>query len=460
MTGAVVCLLSWMRNENLADTSGSAELSMGQPSHNDNTFLDAIGRLDHALACDHLDPEVLERLKHPKAAHQVAVPVRMDDGSLRVFEGYRVLYDDSRGPGKGGIRYHPDVNLGEVKALAFWMTCKCAVMDIPFGGAKGGVTVNPKELSRMELERLSRSFVEQIADFIGPDTDIPAPDVYTNSMVMGWMMDEYSKIRRQRTPAVITGKPIPLGGSLGRDDATGRGAYYCIKELEKRRGWTPGQIRVAIQGFGNAGQHVAHLLHKDGYKIVAVSDSQGAIYKQEGFDISSLVYRKNESRRLEAVYCDGSVCESVDAVRMTNDELLELDVELLIPAALENQITNDNVARVKARCIVEIANGPTTSEADLKLRQRNILVVPDILANAGGVTVSYFEWVQNRAGYYWPLDEVHSKLLAIMRRQFGNVDDLMRESQTDMRTAAYVLALRRIGEAISANGTGRFFAGQ
>jgi glutamate dehydrogenase (NADP+) len=427
----------------------------------DNTtvFSDAIRRLDQASEYAQIDPEVLDRLRYPRASIQVSIPVRMDDGSLKVFEGYRVRYDDSRGPGKGGLRFHPQVSLPEVKALAFWMTCKCAVVGIPFGGSKGGITVNPKELSRLELERLSRGFIRQIADFIGPETDVPAPDVYTNAMIMGWMMDEYSKLRRQRMPAVITGKPIPLGGSLGRDDATGRGAYYCIKELEALRGWQPKGMSVAVQGFGNAGQHVAQLLHHDGYKIVAVSDSQGAIYHSDGFDVASLIYMKNLSRRLEAVYCDGSVCESIDAKRMSNEELLELEVDLLIPAALENQITSSNAHQIKAPVIVEVANGPTTSEADEILKGKDVLIIPDILANAGGVTVSYFEWVQNKAGYYWPLEEVQTKLRTIMVREFANVYEFMTEKQIDMRTAAYALALRRIGEAISAGGTGRYFTG-
>ncbi|PHS12986.1 MAG: glutamate dehydrogenase [Blastopirellula sp.] len=425
----------------------------------DTIFSDALRRLDKAFQFADVDPEVILRLKYPKATMQVAIPVRMDDGSLRVFEGYRVRYDDSRGPGKGGIRFHPSVSLGEVKALAFWMTCKCAVMGIPFGGAKGGVTVNPKELSRLELERLSRGFIRQIADFIGPDRDIPAPDVYTNAMIMGWMMDEYSKLSGQRVPAVITGKPIPLGGSLGRDDATGRGAYYCIKEFESRKGWVPGEMRVAVQGFGNAGQSVAQLLYADGYKIVAVSDSQGGIHNEDGFDIPSLAYMKNESRRLEAVYCNGALCETINADRLTNEELLKLDVDILIPAAMENQITIENAEQIKAHVIVEVANGPITSQADEILNKNGKIIIPDILANAGGVTVSYFEWVQNKAGYYWPLDEVHSKLRAIMTREFGNIYDLMQKYECDMRTAAYVLALTRINEAISAHGTDRYFSG-
>jgi glutamate dehydrogenase (NADP+) len=337
------------------------------------------------------------------------------------------------------------------------MTCKCAVVGLPFGGAKGGITVNAKELSKLEVERLSRGFVEQMADFIGPETDIPAPDMYTNAMIMGWMMDEYSTIRRQRTPAVITGKPLPLGGSQGRDDATGRGAYHCIKQLEEKRRWKPHDTRVAVQGFGNAGQSVAHLLHNDGYRVVAVSDSQGGIYKADGFDIPSLMYTKNEMRRLEAVYCDGSVCEAVDADVITNEELLELDVDILIPAALENQITDKNAAHIKAPVIVEVANGPTSSEADKILGDRQMLIVPDILANAGGVTVSYFEWVQNRIGYYWELDDVQTRLHKIMSTEFNHVYDLMQEKEIDMRTAAYVHALSRMGAALESKGTYSFF---
>ncbi len=428
--------------------------------HGRDIFEDAIRRLDQAFQYADIDQEAVERLKHPKQILEVAIPVRMDNGSLRVFTGYRVRHDDTRGPTKGGMRYHPGVNLAEVKALAFWMTCKCAVAGLPYGGGKGGVIVNPKELSRMELERLTRGFIEQIADFIGPETDVPAPDVYTNAMIMGWMMDEYSKIRRRHTPAVITGKPIPLGGSLGRDDATGRGAYYCIKELQRKRGWKPKEIRVAVQGFGNAGQHVSRLLHADGYRVVAVSDSRGGIYKADGFDVPSLMHVKNESRRLKAVYCEGSVCETVEAETITNEDLLELDVDLLIPAALENQITSENAERIQAPVIVEVANGPISSDADQILNKKGKRVVPDILANAGGVTVSYFEWVQNKGGYYWTEDDVHNRLHEIMTREFHSVYDLMEQKGIDMRTAAYALALHRIGEAIASQGTVRYFSGE
>ncbi len=422
-----------------------------------DVFTDALRRLDEVADLIEVDPEVLERLRHPKSVMEVAIPIRRDDGSLKVFDGYRVRYDDTRGPTKGGIRFHPDVDVSEVKALAFWMTIKCAVVGLPFGGGKGGVVCNPKELSRLELERVSRGFVQALHDVLGPETDIPAPDVYTNAMVMGWMSDEYSRIERRRCPGTFTGKPIELGGSLGRDDATGRGAYYCIKELEVRRGWDPGEVTVAIQGFGNAGQHVAALLHADGYRIVAVSDSQGGIHRDEGFDVPSLVHNKNATRALRAVYCEGSVCQLVDAEVITNEELLELDVDILIPAALEGVITEDNAGRIRARTIIEVANGPITSDADRVLVDAGMTIVPDILANAGGVTVSYFEWVQNRGGLAWSLAEVHERLEEIMRREFAAVHDLATTLGVDLRRAAYAHALTRLGAAIASQGTHAWF---
>ncbi|QLH41981.1 MAG: Glu/Leu/Phe/Val dehydrogenase [Coxiellaceae bacterium] len=421
-------------------------------------FENALGRLDKAAKHANIDPEALERLKYPKAALEVSIPIRMDDGSLRVYTGYRVKHDDTRGPAKGGIRFHPNVSLDEVKALAFWMTFKCAVVGLPFGGGKGGVIVDPKTLSRLEVERLSRAYIEQIAGFIGPTKDIPAPDVYTNAMIMGWMMDEYSKISRSHSPDVITGKPIELGGSLGRDDATGRGAYYCIKEIEKQNNWKPQNITVAIQGFGNAGQHVASLLHRDGYKIVAVSDSKGGIYSDKGFDVPSLIKAKHETKEVRPVYCKESVCEAVPAQQITNEQLLELAVDILIPAALENVIDERNANNIKAKYIIEAANGPITSEADEILNRKGIVVVPDILANAGGVTVSYFEWVQNRSGYYWTESEVHERLQTVMVREFNTISQLAKDKKIDMRTAAYVHALNRIGKAIAAQGTHSYFA--
>jgi len=421
-----------------------------------DVFEDAIKRLDAGAKYAEIDPEAIERLRHPKAVLEVSIPVRMDDGSLRVFKGYRVQHDDSRGPTKGGIRYHPDVTLSEVKALAFWMTCKTAVVGIPFGGAKGGVIVNPKELSRLELERLSRGFVQRIANFIGPETDIPAPDVYTNPMIMGWMMDEYSKINRRFSPASFTGKPVEVGGSLGRDEATGRGGYYCLKQIEAERKWKPSKVRVAIQGFGNAGQNCARLLQADGYKVVAVSDSRGAIYSGDGLDIPTLIKIKNETRRLKV--CGGvALGETGMAEPITNEELLELDVDVLVPAALENVITCDNVKRIKADVILELANGPTASDADEALFAKGVLVVPDILANAGGVTVSYFEWVQNRSGYYWGLEEIHDRLRAIMSREFEAIRRRQRQHDISMRAAAYAHALERIGAAIASKGTQTYF---
>lgn len=425
---------------------------------NHNVFEDAIQHLDSAFQHADIHLEALERLKSPKMAIEVSIPVRMDNGDMKVFTGYRVRHDDTRGPGKGGIRFHPDVSIDEVKALAFWMTCKCAVMGLPYGGAKGGVIVNPKELSNLELERLSRGFIRRISDFIGPETDVPAPDVYTNSMVMGWMMDEYSHIKGQRTPAVITGKPIPLGGSLGRSDATGRGAYFCVKEHELHRGWNPRDVRVAVQGFGNAGQAFARLLHEDGYQIVAVSDSKGGIYREGGFHVPSLIQAKQQTRKLDTVYCKDGICEMIDgAETITNQQLLELDVEILAPAALENVITKSNAKKIKAETVVEVANGPVTSEADDILVENGIIVIPDILANAGGVTVSYFEWVQNKAGWYWTEEKVNQRLHERMREEYHNIYDLTQSKDLDMRTAAYVHALSRIGEALTAQGTADYF---
>ena len=428
-------------------------------SKSPGVFEDALLRLDVAAGHADIDPEAVERLKHPRLVVQASIPVRMDDGRLRVFSGYRVRHDNSRGPAKGGIRFHPDVSEDEVKALALWMTFKCAVVGLPFGGAKGGVIVAPKELSRLELERLSRGYVRAFARFIGPETDVPAPDVYTNSMIMGWMMDEYSHLQGERTPAVITGKPVSIGGSLGRDDATGRGAYLCIKELEQRRSWRPEEIRVAIQGFGNAGQHVARLLHADGYRVVAISDSQGGVMDPAGLDVPALASAKNEGRGAKDVYCLCSVhqCDLPRGTPISNAELLALDVDILIPAALENQITAENVAEVRAPVIVEVANGPVTSVADRDLDARGVLVVPDILANAGGVTVSYFEWLQGKSGDSWSLTEVHDRLRQTMCTEFAAVHDRMEDLDVSMRTAAYAHALGRLGAAIESQGTYHYF---
>ncbi|HEY9846124.1 MAG TPA: Glu/Leu/Phe/Val dehydrogenase, partial [Candidatus Caenarcaniphilales bacterium] len=338
----------------------------------DFLFADASQRLQQALTYVEISEDAIEYLKFPQASLSVAIPVRMDDGRLRIFQGYRVRFDDTRGPTKGGVRYHPNVSMDEVQSLAFWMTFKCAVLNLPFGGAKGGVTLNPKALSKFELERLSRGYVDAIADFIGPDVDILAPDVYTNPMIMGWMMDQYSIIRRKLCPAVVTGKPVAIGGSWGRDTATAMGAFFVIEAILPKFDQLPQQTTVAIQGFGNAGAGLAELLFHAGYKVVAVSDSQGGIFSRQGLDIPSIRQVKESSRGLKAVYCHGTVCNQIDHEVISNDELLALDVDVLIPAALENQITAANATEVQAKFIFEVANGPVTSAADSCLEQRGI----------------------------------------------------------------------------------------
>ncbi len=418
---------------------------------------DANLRLEKALRYVTIDDDVAERLRHPKASLIVSIPVRMDNGTLRVFQGYRVRYDDSRGPTKGGVRYHPSVTLDEVQSLAFWMTFKCAVLNLPFGGGKGGVTVNPKELSKFELERLTRGYVDAIADFIGPDIDIPAPDVYTNSMIMGWMMDQYSIIRRKITPAVVTGKPVTMGGSLGRETATAMGAFFVMQRALVQFDQHPSNTTVAVQGFGNAGAIIAELLSRAGYRVVAVSDSKGGIYARKGLDIPSIRRFKESSRGLKAVYCEGTVCNIVEHEVITNEQLLELDVDVLVPAALENQITGANADKIKAKYVFEVANGPTTSEADMILANKGVYVFPDILVNAGGVTVSYFEWVQNRSGAYWTLEEVNHKLEQSMNTETDNIWAIAQDLSIDMRTAAYVHALNRLGDAIRAKGTRDYY---
>jgi len=426
----------------------------------DSLFADASTRLERAMKYVSISEDALEYLKYPKASLSVSIPVRMDNGSLKIFPGYRVRYDDTRGPGKGGIRYHPNVTLDEVTSLAFWMTFKCAVLNLPFGGAKGGVAVNPKSLSKLELERLSRGYIDTIADFIGPDVDIPAPDVYTNPTIMGWMMDQYNIIRRSLNPAAITGKPVTLGGSLGRNTATGTGAFFAIETLMQKFDRLPAETTVAVQGFGNAGSVVADLLSKAGYKVVAVSDSKGGIYAKQGLDIPSIRQYKESNRSIQAVYCEGTVCNIVEHVVITNEELLALDVDILIPAALENQITQENVKDIKAKYIFEVANGPISSDADLVLEERGIYVIPDILVNAGGVTVSYFEWVQNRNGLYWSLNEVNQRLKQKIVEETERIWEISQEFAISMRTAAYVHGLNRLGEALSAKGTRDYYNSQ
>ncbi len=411
----------------------------------------ALTRLDEAARHIEVDPEVLEKLRHPKETLTTRLTIRMDDGSRRSFTAWRCRYDDTRGPTKGGIRFHPASTVGEVSTLAFWMTFKCAVMNLPYGGGKGAVQVDPRGLSRAELERLSRAYVQAFASMIGPDRDIPAPDVYTNSMIMGWMADEYSSMVRQPSPAVITGKPIPLGGSLGRDDATARGGFYLVKHLETELGLDKSAKRVVVLGYGNAGVHIARLLHADGYKIIGISDSRGAIVSADGLDPDAVLDAKDAAGSVSAYAKSGR------ARVVAPDELLAVECDLLVPAALEDQIHIDNADSIRTKVILELANGPVTKEADALLEAKGIVVLPDILANAGGVTVSYFEWVQNRQGYYWSLAEVHQRLKTIMEAEGRHVWNVHLEKKAAMRTAAYVHALQRLSDAIAAHGTQAYF---
>ena len=412
----------------------------------DRLLDDALIRLDAAAQHVAIDPDVIETLKYPRETMKVRLRIRMDDGSRKSFLAWRCRYDDTRGPTKGGIRFHPHSSEDEVETLAFWMTFKCAVMNLPYGGGKGAICVDPRALSKAELERLSRAYVQAFARVIGPDRDIPAPDVYTNAMIRGWMADEYGQIVGQASPAVITGKPIALGGSVGRDDATARGGYYLVRRLAKQLD-LEGSYRVAVQGFGNAGQHIARMLAADGCRIVAVSDSSGAVRCDEGLDIDLLMAAKAAGRSV------GSTAGQAGHVAISADDLVGVECDLLAPSALENMIHEDNAASVKARVILELANGPVTPEADAILAKRDIVVLPDILANAGGVTVSYFEWVQNRQGFYWGLEEIHGRLRDIMEREGVAIWELAQEKKLDVRTAAYAHALARLATAIEAHGT-------
>lgn len=419
----------------------------------DDTLLDrALTRLEEAASHLEIDPDVIEKLKYPRETTKTRLLIRMDDGSRKSFLAWRCRYDDTRGPTKGGIRFHPDSTVEEVETLAFWMTFKCAVMNLPFGGGKGAVRVDPHSLSNAELERLSRAYVQAFANTIGPDRDIPAPDVYTNAMIMGWMADEYNQITGQVSPAVITGKPIALGGSLGRNDATARGGFYLVRQLASELGLDKDHT-VAIQGFGNAGQFYARLTAGDGNRVVAVSDSAGAIYRPGGLDVERLVAGKLAGRHVSDLAAD------LGADIIAAADLVGVEADLLVPAALEDMITKDNARLIKAKVVLELANGPVTPDADKVLNDAGIVVLPDILANAGGVTVSYFEWVQNRQGYYWDLEEIHSKLLKIVEREGKAVWDISRNRDVSVRSAAYIHALGRLATAIEAHGTQQFFAG-
>ena len=416
----------------------------------DSLLDDALVRLDEAAAHLSIDPDVIEKLKYARETTKVRLMIRMDDGSRKSFLAWRCRYDDTRGPTKGGIRFHPDATADEVETLAFWMTFKCAVMNLPYGGGKGAVQVDPRQLSKAEIERLSRAYIQAFARTVGPDRDIPAPDVYTNSMIMGWMADEYAQIVGQAEPAVITGKPIALGGSLGRGDATARGGYYLVRHLASDLGL--GQtLRVAVQGFGNAGQHIARLLAGDGHKIVAVTDSQGGVQAEGGLDVNLLLDAKEQGHSVAAT------AGKSGHEFLSGDALVGVDCDLLVPSALENMIHEDNAGDVKARLVLELANGPVTPEADQILARKDVVVLPDILANAGGVTVSYFEWVQNKQGYYWTEREIHERLQEIMEREGRAIWNISKNKDISVRTAAYVHALGRLAEAIEAHGTQSFF---
>lgn len=409
-----------------------------------NPFAIAQRQLDEAAALLKLDRGLHELLRWPMREFHVRIPVRMDDGSVQVFPGYRVQYNWARGPCKGGIRFHPEETADTVRALAAWMTWKTAVVDLPLGGGKGGVVCNPKELSARELERVSRGYIRAIGHYIGPEVDVPAPDVYTNPQVMAWMLDEYERIVGTSAPGVITGKPLPLGGSAGRGDATARGGMYCVREAGKVLGIDLKGATAAIQGYGNAGQF-AHTLGQEllGLKVVAVSDSQGGIYNPNGLDPKAVSAHKEKT---------GSVVGFPGAKSITNAELLELEVAVLLPSALENQITGANAGKVRAKIVAELANGPTTPEADQILHKNKVYVIPDFLCNAGGVTVSYFEQVQNAYNYYWDLSEVHERLDRKMTTAFHAVHKMAQEHKVHNRLGAYLVSVQRVAEAVRLRG--------
>jgi glutamate dehydrogenase len=381
--------------------------------------------------------EVYELLKEPIRMMIVKIPIRMDDGTVKVFTGYRAQHNDAVGPTKGGIRFHPNVTEKEVKALSIWMSLKCGIVDLPYGGGKGGIVCDPRDMSFRELERLSRGYVRAISQIVGPTKDIPAPDVFTNSQIMAWMMDEYSRIDEFNSPGFITGKPLVLGGSHGRETATARGVTICIREAARRKGINIEGARVVVQGFGNAGSYLAKFMYDAGAKVIGISDAYGALHDPNGLDIDYLLDRRDSFGTVTKLFTN----------TITNKELLELDCDILVPAAIENQITEDNAPHIKAKIIVEAANGPTTLQATNILTERGILLVPDVLASAGGVTVSYFEWVQNNQGYYWTEEEVEERLEKVMVKSFGSVYEMSQVRKVNMRLAAYMVGVRKMAEA-------------
>ena len=381
--------------------------------------------------------EVYELLKDSLRMIKVRIPVRMDDGSVKVFTGFRAQHNDAVGPTKGGVRFHPDVTEEEVNALAIWMSLKAGIVDLPYGGGKGGIICDPREMSFRELENLSRGYVRAISQFVGPTKDIPAPDIFTNSQIMAWMMDEYSRIDEFNNPGFITGKPIVLGGSHGRESATAKGVTICIEEAARKRGIELEGARIVVQGFGNAGSFLSKFLHEAGAKVVGISDAYGALYDPEGLDIDYLLDRRDSFGTVTTLFKN----------TITNKELLELDCDILVPAAIGNQITEENAHNIKAEIIVEAANGPTTMEATKILTERGKLLVPDVLASSGGVTVSYFEWVQNNQGYYWPEEEVEEKLQEVMKKSFETIYNTAQTRRVNMRLAAYMVGVRKMAEA-------------
>ncbi len=408
-----------------------------------NSFRIAMRQFDTAAEKCGLEPGLREVLRRPRRALSLSLPVKMDDGTIQVFDGFRVQHSNARGPCKGGIRYHPNVTIDEVRALASWMTWKCAIVNIPFGGAKGGIACDPRRLSKNELERLTRRYAYEISPIIGPDKDIPAPDVYTDSQTMAWIMDTYSMTHGTSSPGVVTGKPTFLGGSFGRNEATARGCLFVIRSACETLGIKLKGASVVIQGFGNAGSIAAELLAQNGAVIIAVSDTRGNILNRSGLDIPALLEHKAKT---------GSVAGFPNSDPITGEGLLALQCDILVPAALENQITLENVDLINARIIAEAANGPTTPDADEALHQRGIMVIPDILANAGGVTVSYFEWVQDLQELFWDEDDVNRRLERIMVKAFNDVHAMAKKHDVDMRTGAYILAIDRVATATRSRG--------
>lgn len=406
-------------------------------SENSNLVTSTQGIMKEALDKLGFDEGMYELMKEPLRMLKVRIPVRMDDGSVKVFTGYRAQHNDAVGPTKGGVRFHPDVTEDDVVALAMWMTLKAGIVNLPYGGGKGGIVCDPREMSIGEVERLSRGYVRAISQIVGPTKDIPAPDVFTNAQIMAWMMDEYSAIDEYNSPGFITGKPLVLGGSQGRDKATANGVIICLEQALAKRGKTVEGSRVVIQGFGNAGSFLSKILSDKGAKIIGISDAHAALHDPNGLDIDYLLDRRDSFGMVTNLFED----------TISNEELLELECDVLIPAAIANQITGDNAANVKADILCEAANGPTTAEATKILHDKGVLIVPDVLASAGGVTVSYFEWVQNNQGYYWGEEEVNEKLVSILVNAFNEVYDLSESRRVDMRLAAYIVGIKRTAEA-------------